>query len=59
MELKQLNIPYGFPIIYDLGTNLKPLGPRRILGDAAAVEEAYKKLFEETASLQRTSSGNV
>jgi 2,3-bisphosphoglycerate-dependent phosphoglycerate mutase len=38
----EFNIPTGVPILYELGPDLRPLSPRRFLGDAAAIEAASR-----------------
>lgn len=49
MNLQKLNLPYGFPIVYDeLGPDLKPVKPRRVLGDRTAVEAAIQAVCKET-----------
>ena len=38
----EFNIPTGVPIYYELDSSQRPAGPRRFLGDAAAIEAAAK-----------------
>jgi 2,3-bisphosphoglycerate-dependent phosphoglycerate mutase len=45
-DIADLNLPTGVPMHYDLGADLRPLGPRRIIGDpeaAAAAAEAVAR----------------
>ena len=39
-EIVGFNIPTGVPILYELDERLRPVIPRRFLGDAAAIEAA-------------------
>jgi 2,3-bisphosphoglycerate-dependent phosphoglycerate mutase len=41
-----LNLPTGIPFVYELGEDMKPLGPMRFLGD----EETVKKAMEAVAA---------
>lgn len=43
IDIIDLNIPTGVPLVYDLDDDLKPLG-RRYLGDAAAIEAAMAQV---------------
>jgi 2,3-bisphosphoglycerate-dependent phosphoglycerate mutase len=43
----EFNIPTGVPILYELDSRQRPSGPRRFLGDAAAIEAATKAVAEQ------------
>jgi 2,3-bisphosphoglycerate-dependent phosphoglycerate mutase len=41
-DIVEFNIPTGVPILYELDAALRPMAPRRFLGDAAAIEAAAR-----------------
>jgi len=43
----EFNIPTGVPILYELDARLKPVMPRRFLGDPAAIEAAARAVAEQ------------
>ena len=43
----EFNIPTGVPILYELDARLKPVMPRRFLGDPAAIEAAARAVADQ------------
>ena len=43
----EFNIPTGVPILYELDARLKPVAPRRFLGDPAAIEAAARAVAQQ------------
>jgi 2,3-bisphosphoglycerate-dependent phosphoglycerate mutase len=43
----EFNIPTGVPILYELDARLKPIAPRRFLGNPAAIEAAARAVAEQ------------
>ncbi len=46
-EILEFNIPTGVPIVYELDAGLAPTGPRRFLGDPAAIKAAAEAVARQ------------
>jgi 2,3-bisphosphoglycerate-dependent phosphoglycerate mutase len=47
-DIIEFNIPTGVPILYELDDQLKPLAPRRFLGDPEAIKAAADAVARQT-----------
>lgn len=46
-DIVNLTLPTGIPVLLELDENLKPVKPRRFLGDQAKIQAAIKKVEDQ------------
>lgn len=46
-DIVNLTLPTGIPVLLELDENLKPVKPRRLLGDQDKIQAAIKKVEDQ------------
>lgn len=53
-DIANVTLPTGIPVLLELDENLKPVEPRKLLGDQAKIQAAIKKVEDQGKALPST-----